>query len=63
LRVYVREGAHMDVGASGVLFTKNQFVARGEGRYGIGVLRPSAFAIIDLTTATLTGTSKSSTKK
>jgi HK97 family phage major capsid protein len=48
LRVYVREEAHLDVDASGVLFTKNQFVARGEGRYGIGVLRPSAFAKVDL---------------
>lgn len=49
LRVYVRQDAHIDVDASGVLFTKNQFVARGEGRFGIGVLRPSAFAVCDLT--------------
>jgi HK97 family phage major capsid protein len=49
LRVYVRQDAHMDVDASGVLFTKNQFIARGEGRFGIGLLRPSAFAICDLT--------------
>ncbi|QNJ91524.1 phage major capsid protein [Mycolicibacterium fluoranthenivorans] len=48
LRVYVREDAHIDVDASGVLFTKNQFIARGEGRFGIGVLRPSAFAIATL---------------
>lgn len=49
LRVYVRQDAHIAVDASGVLFTKNQFVARGEGRFGIGVLRPSAFAVCDLT--------------
>lgn len=49
LRVYVREDAHIDIDASGVLFQKNQFIARGEGRFGIGVLRPSAFAVCDLT--------------
>jgi hypothetical protein len=49
LRIYVREEAHLDVDASGVLFTKNALVARGEGRFGIGVLRPGAFAICDLT--------------
>ena len=48
LRVYVRQDAHLDVDASGPLFTTNQFIARGEGRYGIGVLRPSAFAKIAL---------------
>ena len=49
LKIYVRQDAHMDVDASGPLFDTNQFKARGEGRYGIGVLRPSAFAICDLT--------------
>jgi HK97 family phage major capsid protein len=49
LRVYVRQDATLAVDASGDLFTKNLFVCRGEGRFGIGVLRPSAFAIIDLT--------------
>ena len=49
LRVYVRQDANLAIDASGVLFTKNQFIARGEGRFGIGVLRPSAFAICDLT--------------
>jgi HK97 family phage major capsid protein len=63
LRVYVREDAHMDVDASGVLFTKNQFVARGEGRYGIGVLRPSAFAVCDLSATTTSRSSKGSTAK
>jgi hypothetical protein len=28
---------------------QNLFIARGEGRFGIGVLRPSAFAVCDLT--------------
>lgn len=49
LRIYVREDAQLAVDASGDLFTKNLFVCRGEGRFGIGVLRPSAFAICDLT--------------
>ena len=49
LRIYVREDATLAIDASGVLFAKNQFICRGEGRYGIGVLRPSAFAICDLT--------------
>ena len=51
LRVYVREDANLVLDASGVLFTKNQFVARGEGRFGVGVgvLRPSAFAVCKLT--------------
>jgi HK97 family phage major capsid protein len=60
LRVYVRQDAHLDIDASGDLFTKNQFIARGEGRYGIGVLRPSAFAICDLTAGT---TTRSTAKK
>jgi HK97 family phage major capsid protein len=50
LRVYVREGARVDIDTSGPeLFDKNLFKMRGEGRFGIGVLRPQAFAIIDLT--------------
>ncbi len=49
LRVYVRQDATLAIDASGELFTRNQFVCRGEGRFGIGVLRPSAFAICDLT--------------
>ena len=49
LRVFVREDANFAVDVSGPLFESNQFVARGEGRYGIGVLRPSAFAVCDLT--------------
>ena len=42
LKIYVRQDAHMDVDASGPLFATNEFVARGEGRYGIGILRPSS---------------------
>jgi HK97 family phage major capsid protein len=48
LRLYVREDATLAIDASGELFTKNLFVARGEGRFGIGVLRPSSFAVCDL---------------
>lgn len=51
LRVYVRQDANLAIDASGDLFTKNLFIARGEGRFGIGVLRPSAFAVADLAAA------------
>lgn len=49
LRLYVREAVNILLDMSGDLFTHNQFIARGEGRFGIGVLRPSAFAVVDLT--------------
>ncbi|MCV7179538.1 phage major capsid protein [Mycolicibacterium sphagni] len=49
LRLYVREAINLMVDASGILFTKNQFIMRAEGRFGIGILRPQAFAVIDLT--------------
>ena len=49
LRVFVRQDANLAIDASGDLFTKNLFIARGEGRFGIGVLRPSAFAICTIT--------------
>lgn len=49
IRLYVREQINVLLDISGELFTKNQFVARGEGRFGVGVLRPSAIADIDLT--------------
>lgn len=58
LRVYVRQDANLAIDASGELFTKNLFIARGEGRFGIGVLRPSAFAIADLTATTRSCKSK-----
>jgi hypothetical protein len=37
LRIFVRQDATLAIDASGVLFTKNQFIARAEGRYAIGV--------------------------
>lgn len=50
LRLYVREDARVDIDASGPdLFDKNLVKMRGEARVGIAVLRPQAFAIVDLT--------------
>ncbi|GAT17620.1 phage major capsid protein [Mycolicibacterium thermoresistibile] len=49
LRLYVREGVRLDVDAGGDLFTTNQAIVRAEGRFGIGVLKPLSFAIVDLT--------------
>ena len=49
--LFVREDANLAIDASGVLFTKNQFVARAEMRAVSAVLRPSAVAIVDLTAA------------
>ncbi|MGH3965093.1 MAG: phage major capsid protein [Pseudonocardiaceae bacterium] len=49
LRLVVRQDATLDFDRSGVLFQKNQFQARLEGRYGVAVLRPSAFCTVDLT--------------
>jgi HK97 family phage major capsid protein len=49
LRLYIREGANVQFDTSGTNFATNAFVGRGQGRFGIGVLRPSAFAICDLT--------------
>jgi HK97 family phage major capsid protein len=49
LRLYVADEAHFDIDASGTLFTHNEFLMRGEGRFGVGVLQPSRFAVIDLT--------------
>lgn len=49
LRLHVREAVNVQVDASGELFTKNQFVMRAEMRAGIGLLRPQAFVVIDLT--------------
>ncbi|BBZ17149.1 phage major capsid protein [Mycolicibacterium gadium] len=49
VQLYVREQVNVLLDMSGDLFTHNQFIARGEGRFGIGVLRPSAFAVVDLT--------------
>lgn len=49
IRLYVREQINVLLDMSGDLFKSNQFIARGEGRFGVGVLRPSAIADIDLT--------------
>jgi hypothetical protein len=49
VRLYVREQISVLLDMSGDLFTHNQFITRGEGRFGIGVLRPSSFALVDLT--------------
>ncbi|MFQ6228494.1 phage major capsid protein [Nocardia sp. NPDC002869] len=47
VRLYIRSTIRIDVDAGGALFTNNQAKLRAEGRYGIGVLRPQAFAIIE----------------
>lgn len=49
LQLIVREDAQIAVDRSGTLFQKNQMQMRVEGRYGVAVLRPSAFVIADLT--------------
>ena len=58
LKVFIRQDATLALDASGDLFTKNLFVARCEMRAGIGVLRPSAFAVIDLSATTTTAAKK-----
>jgi len=47
-QLVVRENVNLASDTSGVLFTKNQVVLRAEGRFGLAVLRPSAFCSIDL---------------
>lgn len=49
LRLYVREGVRIDVDGSGVLFETNAVKFRAEMRCVSAVLRPRAFAKIDLT--------------
>ncbi|KUH90622.1 hypothetical protein AU187_24430 [Mycobacterium sp. IS-1556] len=50
LRLYVREDVRIDVDTAGAdLFDKNLAKLRAEGRFGMGLLRPSAFFKIDLT--------------
>ncbi|MBN7327385.1 phage major capsid protein [Mycobacteroides abscessus subsp. abscessus] len=49
LRLYVREATRLQIDTAGELFTHNQVIFRAEGRFGLGILRPSAFAIADLT--------------
>ena len=48
LALYIREDANLAIDASGDLFTHNQFIARCEMRAVSAVLRPSAFAVVDL---------------
>jgi HK97 family phage major capsid protein len=49
-RLYQREGVRVDIDLSGAeLFDKNLAKMRGEGRFGFAVLRPQAFAVVDLT--------------
>lgn len=49
IKLYVREAVNVLLDMSGDLFKSNQFLARAEGRFGVGVLRPSSFALVDLT--------------
>jgi HK97 family phage major capsid protein len=48
LALYIREDSNLAIDASGVLFTKNEFIARCEMRAVSALLRPSAFAVVDL---------------
>lgn len=49
LKLYYREQMRIDVDGSGVLFDTNAVKFRAESRVGIGILRPQAFAVVDLT--------------
>ena len=49
LRLAVRENMRIDVDTAGDLFATNSAVIRAEARVGVQHLRPSAFAICDLT--------------
>ncbi len=49
--LFVRSGMQLDADRSGDNFTTNQVVLRAEGRFNIGILRPQAFAIVDLDAA------------
>ena len=52
VRVRVREGAHtLAATQAGDLFSKNQVMLRAEGRYGIQLKRPQAFAVVHLAAA------------
>jgi len=48
VRVFVRENMRLDADRSGVNFERNQVILRAEGRFGIGVLRPQAIAVVHL---------------
>jgi HK97 family phage major capsid protein len=50
IRLRVRQGAHtLAATQAGDLFDKNLVKLRGEGRYGVDVARPQAFAVVHLT--------------
>lgn len=49
VKIFVREEMRLDIDAGGELFTKNAAVMRAEIRVGLGHLRPTSFAIADLT--------------
>ncbi len=48
VRLYVRQDVRLQLDTGGELFSHNQVVFRAEGRFGLGILRPSAFAVVDL---------------
>ena len=48
VRVFVRENMRLDADRSGPNFERNQVILRAEGRFGIGVLRPQAIAVVHL---------------
>lgn len=50
-RLVVREDARIDADRSGDNFKANVVDVRCEGRYNVAVLRPQAFAVLDLTAA------------
>lgn len=49
VRLFVRQDVTIDADRSGTLFDTNQVKLRGEGRFGIGVLRPAAFRTVATT--------------
>jgi hypothetical protein len=50
IKIFVREDFTLLMNMYGdAEFSTNSYILRGEGRYGIGVLRPQSFAICDLT--------------
>lgn len=48
LRLYIRQGTTLDVDTFGDNFSHNTATLRAEGRFGVGHLMPSSFAIVDL---------------
>jgi HK97 family phage major capsid protein len=49
MALYERESANLAIDVGGDLFARNQFICRAEMRAVSAVLRPSAFAVVDLT--------------